>query len=84
YHGGKPIPTTDSEDVNETRKRTTDISEWDQNFILLTLDYEMLFNIILAANYLGHRACCMPDLGIKTVANMIKNKSPEEIRKLFN
>jgi hypothetical protein len=35
---------------DETRKRTTDISEWDQKFI--TVDQEMLFEIILAANYL--------------------------------
>jgi hypothetical protein len=32
------------------RKRSTDINEWDQTFI--TVDQEMLFDIILAANYL--------------------------------
>jgi S-phase kinase-associated protein 1 len=35
-----------------------------------------------AANYLDIKA--LLDLGCKTVANMIKGKSPEEIRKTFN
>jgi S-phase kinase-associated protein 1 len=38
------------ENQDESRKRSTDISEWDQKFI--TVDQEMLFEIILAANYL--------------------------------
>jgi len=45
HHRGEPLPTAD-----ENRKRTTDIGEWDQKFI--TVDHEMLFEIILAANYL--------------------------------
>ena len=28
--------------------------------------------------------CATSDVGCKTVANMIKGKTPEEIRKLFN
>ncbi|CAK5274099.1 unnamed protein product [Mycena citricolor] len=59
---------------------TTDISEWDQKFI--NVDQEMLFEIILAANYLDIKP--LLDVGCKTVANMIKGKTPEEIRKLFN
>ena len=51
HHRGEPLPTADSDqNQDETRKRTTDISEWDQKFI--TVDQEMLFEIILAANYL--------------------------------
>lgn len=46
------------------------------------VDQEMLFEIILAANYLDIKP--LLDVGCKTVANMIKGKSPEEIRKLFN
>ncbi|CAE7032207.1 SKP1 [Pyrenophora teres f. teres] len=45
-------------------------------------DQEMLFEIILAANYLDIKA--LLDVGCKTVANMIKGKSPDEIRKTFN
>ena len=51
HHRGEPLPAADAEQSqDETRKRTTDISEWDQKFI--TVDQEMLFEIILAANYL--------------------------------
>ena len=51
HHRGEPLPAADAEqNQDETRKRTTDISEWDQKFI--TVDQEMLFEIILAANYL--------------------------------
>ena len=51
HHRGEPLPAADADQSqDETRKRTTDISEWDQKFI--TVDQEMLFEIILAANYL--------------------------------
>jgi S-phase kinase-associated protein 1 len=81
HHRGDPLPAADAEqNQDETRKRTTDISEWDQKFI--TVDQEMLFEIILAANYLDIKS--LLDVGCKTVANMIKGKTPEEIRKLFN
>jgi hypothetical protein len=49
HHRGEPLPTTD-ETQDDNRKRSTDIGEWDQKFI--TVDQEMLFEIILAANYL--------------------------------
>ncbi|KAK5664149.1 hypothetical protein OQA88_364 [Cercophora sp. LCS_1] len=69
-----------AEEENDTRKKTTEIDEWDQKF--MQVDQEMLFEIILAANYLDIKA--LLDVGCKTVANMIKGKSPEEIRKTFN
>ncbi|PAV23682.1 S-phase kinase-associated 1A [Pyrrhoderma noxium] len=80
YHKSDPLPTSDESGAEESRKRTTDISEWDQKFI--NVDQEMLFEIILAANYLDIKP--LLDVGCKTVANMIKGKTPEEIRKLFN
>lgn len=72
--------TPATEDESDRIKRTTDISEWDQKF--LSVDQEMLFEIILAANYLDIRP--LLDIGCKTVANMIKGKTPEEIRRTFN
>lgn len=72
-----PVP---ADDTDEMRRRATDISEWDAKFI--QVDQEMLFEIILAANYLDIKS--LLDIGCKTVANMIKGKQPEEIRKLFN
>ncbi|KAI9627625.1 hypothetical protein KEM48_012087 [Puccinia striiformis f. sp. tritici PST-130] len=55
-------------------------NDWDTKFI--NVDQEMLFEIILAANYLDIKP--LLDVGCKSVANMIKGKQPEEIRKLFN
>lgn len=73
-------PPAPAEDDSDSRKKTTDIEEWDQKF--MQVDQEMLFEIILAANYLDIKQ--LLDVGCKTVANMIKGKSPEEIRKTFN
>lgn len=78
HHRNDPPPTQD--DDTEARKKTTEIDEWDQKY--MQVDQEMLFEIILAANYMDIKA--LLDVGCKTVANMIKGKSPEEIRKTFN
>ncbi|KAJ3092666.1 suppressor of kinetochore protein mutant [Physocladia obscura] len=65
----------------ETRpKSSEDIEERDKEF--MNVDQGTLFEIILAANYLDMKN--LLDLGCKTVANMIKGKSVEEIRKTFN
>jgi S-phase kinase-associated protein 1 len=61
-------------------KSSEDIDEWDKEFI--GVDQGTLFEIILAANYMDIQG--LLDLGCKTVANMIKGKSVEEIRKTFN
>lgn len=76
----KNDPPAAAEDDSDNRKKTTDIEEWDQKF--MQVDQEMLFEIILASNYLDIKP--LLDVGCKTVANMIKGKSPEEIRKTFN
>jgi len=78
YHRNDPVVIQDESDEN--RKKSTDISEWDQKF--MEVDQEMLFEIILAANYLDIKP--LLDVGCKTVANIIKGKTPEEIRKTFN
>lgn len=56
------------------------VQEWYSQFI--TVDQEMLFELILAANYMDIKP--LLDLTCATVASMIKGKSPEEIRKTFN
>jgi len=75
----KNDPPTAEEDENK-EKRTDDISSWDSTF--LQVDQGTLFELILAANYLDIKG--LLDTTCKTVANMIKGKSPEEIRKTFN
>jgi len=77
HHKDDPAPT--EEDENK-EKRTDDISSWDADF--LKVDQGTLFELILAANYLDIKG--LLDVTCKTVANMIKGKTPEEIRKTFN
>ncbi|QRV93535.1 Skp1 family [Ceratobasidium sp. AG-Ba] len=81
HHRLEPIALeTDGGSDNLRNGQVSEIGEWDQQFI--QVDQEMLFEIILAANYLEIKP--LIDLGCKTVANMIKGKSPEEIKRLFN
>ena len=56
------------------------VKAWDTAFV--QVDQGTLFDLILAANYLNIKG--LLDLTCMTVANMIKGKSPEEIRKTFN
>jgi len=57
------------------------VDEWDANFVG-TMDQEMLFELILAANYMDIKS--LIDLTLAKVASMIKGKTPQEIRKTFN
>ncbi|CAN1226672.1 SKP1-like protein 1A [Linum perenne] len=56
------------------------LKQWDTDFA--KVDQATLFDLILAANYLNIKD--LLDLTCQTVADMIKGKSPEEIRKIFN
>ncbi|KAF3332236.1 SKP1-like protein 1B [Carex littledalei] len=57
-----------------------ELKQWDQDFV--KVDQATLFDLILAANYLNIKG--LLDLTCQTVADMIKGKTPEEIRKTFN
>ncbi|KEH23696.1 SCF ubiquitin ligase, SKP1 component [Medicago truncatula] len=57
-----------------------DLKNWDAEFV--KVDQAKLFGLILAANYLNIKS--LLDLTCQTVADMIKGKTPEEIRKTFN
>ena len=50
----------------------------------LRLWRNQLFVIDMSSDVLDPDTLIRRDVGCKTVANMIKGKSPEEIRKLFN
>ncbi|RKP01330.1 hypothetical protein CXG81DRAFT_12152 [Caulochytrium protostelioides] len=77
HHKDDPPPSGD--DAQQVRT-SEDIDAWDAEFI--NVDQGTLFELILAANYLDMKN--LLDLGCKNVANMIKGKSVEEIRKTFN
>ena len=77
YHKQDP-PVSDDDENQE--KRSDDISSWDADF--LKVDQGTLFEIILAANYLDMKG--LLDVSCKQVANMIRGKTAEDIRKTFN
>ncbi|RYR79274.1 hypothetical protein Ahy_A01g004106 isoform A [Arachis hypogaea] len=64
----------------EERPNEEDLKTWDADFV--KVDQATLFDLILAANYLNIKS--LLDLTCQTVADMIKGKTPEEIRKTFN
>ncbi|XBI68776.1 hypothetical protein VPH35_047931 [Triticum aestivum] len=57
-----------------------DLKSFDAEFV--KVDQATLFDLILTANYLNIKG--LLDLTCQTVADMIKGKTPEEIRKTFN
>lgn len=67
----KPIPTTNLEEI---------VGEWDAKF--MDVDQPMLFQLILAANYMDIPS--LLDLGIGKLACMVKGKTPDEIKKMFH
>jgi len=56
------------------------VSQWDADFV--DVDQELLFELILAANYMDIKQ--LLDLTCAKVASMIKGKNPEQIRRTFN
>ncbi|KAF2074358.1 hypothetical protein CYY_004334 [Polysphondylium violaceum] len=77
HHHEHPSPQPEDK---KDEKRLDDIPPYDRDFC--KVDQPTLFELILAANYLDIKA--LLDVTCKTVANMIRGKTPEEIRKIFN
>ncbi|KAM0049180.1 putative S-phase kinase-associated protein [Helianthus debilis subsp. tardiflorus] len=68
---------------NEDKKTAEeDLKNFDSEFV--KVDKDTLFDLILAsaANYLNIKS--LLDLTCQTAADMIKGKTPEEVRKTFN
>ncbi|XP_022845505.1 SKP1-like protein 1A [Olea europaea var. sylvestris] len=56
-----------------------DLKKFDAEFV--KVDQRTLVNLIMASNYLNIKS--LLDLTCQTMADMIKGKTPEEIRKIF-
>ncbi|KAJ6830284.1 SKP1-like protein 1A [Iris pallida] len=69
-----------SSSKGDDKSTDDEIKTWDADFV--KVDQATLFDLILAANYLNIKG--LLDLTCQTVADMIKGKTPEEIRKTFN
>lgn len=66
-------PSTPAEDPEE-------VKAWDKEF--LPIDQQTLFDLISAAHYLKVKS--LQSLTCQTVADMIKGKTPSEIRHMFH
>lgn len=86
YHHENPVLSTEQEskpiEGQPTIKEntTTDLCGWDIDFVA-KMGQENLFLVVLAANYLDMKD--LLTMSCKSIANMIKGKTPEEIRATF-
>ncbi|KAI3890661.1 hypothetical protein MKX03_001935 [Papaver bracteatum] len=67
-------------DDHVDEKEKEELKNWDAEFV--KVDQHVLFDLILAANFLNIKN--LLDFTCQTVADMIKGKTPEVIRKTFN
>jgi S-phase kinase-associated protein 1 len=79
YHQTRP-----AEEIQKPLKSTNlmdcGVSDWDFDYI--SVEQEILMELIMAANYLDVKP--LLELSCAKVASMIKGKTPEELRKTFN
>ncbi|KAG4076333.1 hypothetical protein HA402_005776 [Bradysia odoriphaga] len=78
HHKDDKEPVDDDE--NNANTQADEIPQWDENF--LKVDQGTLFELVMAANFLNAKG--LLDVTCKTVANMMRGKTPEEIRQTFN
>ena len=76
HHPDAPLNPTEEQQLE---MRTKPLEGWDLDFVNVSL--AMLFEMILAANFLDLKP--MLDVTCKAVAEMIKGKTPDEIKKVF-
>jgi S-phase kinase-associated protein 1 len=83
YHKEDPEPAEEEPERRNgerIQRKMYDLPEWDAEFV--KVDKGILFEIIIAANYLHIQG--LIDMTCMTVAKMLQNKTPEQIRKEFN
>ncbi|KAI3845349.1 hypothetical protein MKW98_010516 [Papaver atlanticum] len=67
-------------DDDANQKAKDELKAFDEEFV--KVEQAVMFDYILAANYLDVKG--LLDITCQAVADMIKGKTPEEIRKMFN
>eukprot|EP01006_Ploeotia_vitrea_P018525 TRINITY_DN50041_c0_g1_i1.p1 TRINITY_DN50041_c0_g1~~TRINITY_DN50041_c0_g1_i1.p1 ORF type:complete len:171 (-),score=9.34 TRINITY_DN50041_c0_g1_i1:96-608(-) len=73
-------PMTEIEKPLKSANMQEVVQQWYADYA--TVEQEVLFELILASNYMDIKP--LLDLTCATVASLIKGKTPEEIRKIFN
>ncbi|KAL4156795.1 hypothetical protein PRNP1_005821 [Phytophthora ramorum] len=77
----KDAPMAEIQKPLKSNVLSDSVDEWDATFVDVGENQELLFELILAANYMDIKS--LLDLSCAKVATMIKGKSPEEIRATF-
>jgi len=72
-----PEPEKPEDDLSHF---TDEISDWDEEYI--KVDQGTIFELILASNYLNIKK--LRTVACKTIANVLKTKSVEQIREMYN
>ena len=80
YHKDEVTPKEIKKPLTSNNLLECGVSAWDVDYV--DIDQEVLFALILAANYLDIKS--LLDLTCAKVAAMIKGKTPEEVRTQFN
>jgi S-phase kinase-associated protein 1 len=80
HWANEPKPSDDDK-PDITKGTPVEFSPWDEEFFS-TVDQDMLYEILLATNYLEIKG--LYDLACQTVVNMIRGKNTEEIRQILN
>eukprot|EP01088_Endostelium_zonatum_P001203 TRINITY_DN114_c0_g1_i1.p1 TRINITY_DN114_c0_g1~~TRINITY_DN114_c0_g1_i1.p1 ORF type:complete len:183 (+),score=54.30 TRINITY_DN114_c0_g1_i1:32-550(+) len=80
YHDENPDPPEEKKDERIRTAEEKDFLPWDKEY--LKIDKPTLYQLILAANYLDIKP--LLDVTCKSIAWMIKGKTPQEIRKEFD
>lgn len=70
YHMDVPVTVENDEFI---------LSDWDKQFF--KLEMPLLLSVVTSSNYLDYKE--LLDMSVQTVANLITDKSPEEIRAIF-
>ncbi|KAK1362952.1 hypothetical protein POM88_038513 [Heracleum sosnowskyi] len=77
----KHVESTKAADNDEENKDAKDdLKKYDEDFV--NADLQTLFDLILAANYLNIKS--LLDLVYQKVADLLKDKTVEDFRKIFN
>jgi S-phase kinase-associated protein 1 len=71
----------EEEEVKKSKTDTCELTDWEKTFFK-DFENDKLFDFILASNYLDVKPAL--EAACKVVANKIKGKTPEEIRKEFD
>ena len=79
-HKDDPIPTEEDEEKYLQEASLDNIEKWDEDFF--KVDQKLVFDLILAANYLDIKG--LLNMGCVIVAKNIRGKTAVEIRKHFN